>query len=342
MNRNKMINKDKVRGAFLGLAVGDALGKPVETLSAKTIRERHGEVKEYLSCSGHKWFNGHMQGTWTDDTQLSLAIARAFVNKGEFNLDEIAREHVNEFAVNVKGWGGSTREAISKIATGVHWSQASITNKANRGSGNGVAMKVAPISVYMALTNPACEQEKWKKDLQNIMHVAIMTHRTSMAITSGLAHTFAVFKCLNSTPDNFDRASFIRTICGAGMIGRQQLPETIESDDIANRFDMVHDYENIETEEIINRFGGGSCYVYDSLPFTYMFFLRNPYTIQSLYDCVSAGGDTDSNGSMLACMLGALHGTSIFPQNLVDGLDQKEMILEIADKLYERFSNESK
>jgi ADP-ribosyl-[dinitrogen reductase] hydrolase len=337
-----MLTKDKVRGAFLGIAIGDALGKPVETLSAETIKERHGEVNEYLSCSGHKWFNGHMQGTWTDDTQLSLAIARAFINKGEFDLDEIAKEHVNEFVTDVKGWGGSTREAISKIATGTHWSKASITEKANRGVGNGVAMKVAPISVYMALTNPACEQEKWKRDLQKIVQVATMTHRTSMAITSGLAHTFAVYKCLISTPDNFDRPSLIRTICGAGMIGRQQLPETIESDDIANRFDMLHDYENVGTEEIINRFGGGSCYVYDSLPFTYMFFLRNPYTIQSLYDCVSAGGDTDSNGSMLACMLGALHGPDIFPQNLVDGLDQKEMILETADKLYEKFANESK
>jgi ADP-ribosylglycohydrolase len=41
-------------------------------------------------------------------------------------------------------------------------------------------------------------------------------------------------------------------------------------------------------------------------------------------------------------MLGALHGPDIFPQNLVDGLDQKEMILETADKLYEKFANESK
>lgn len=333
-----MITKDKVRGAFLGIAIGDALGKPVETLKYETILERHGEVNSYLSCSGHKWFNGHMQGTWTDDTQLSLAIARAFINTGEFNLDEIAKQHVKEFVTDVKGWGGSTRDAISKIAHGTHWSKASITDNPKYGFGNGVAMKIAPVAAYMALTNPTCEQEKWKADLHKIMQVAIMTHRTSMAITSGFAHTFAVFKCLTVTPDKFDKGSFIRSICGAGMMGRQQLPETLTQDDIANRFDLLHNHENASTEEIIRDFGGGSCYVYDSLPFTYMFFLRNPYTIQSLYDCVTAGGDADSTGSMLACLLGALHGPDIFPAHLVDGLDQKDMILEIADQFYEKFA----
>lgn len=338
------MTKDKVRGTFLGLAIGDSLGKPVETLPASIIQERHGEVNKYLDCSGHKWFSDALQGTWTDDTQLSLAVARALIANGSFDLDEIAKEHVKEFLSDVRGWGKSTREAIGRIANGTPWNQASLTDKENRGVGNGVAMKVSPIAVYMALTNPACEQKQWKEDVEKIANMSMMTHRTSMAITSGIAHTFAVYKCLMTTPDEANNVwlqSLVRTICGAAMIGRQILPETLTADDIANRFEMLHEYENITSEEIIEKFGGGSCYVYDSLPFTYMFFLRNPHSVQSLYDCVSAGGDTDSNGSMLASMLGALHGTGIFPQHLVDGLDQKEMILEVADQLYERFTNAS-
>jgi hypothetical protein len=71
---------------------------------------------------------------------------------------------------------------------------------------------------------------------------------------------------------------------------------------------------------------------------TYAFFLKNPSSIDSLYDCVSAGGDTDSNGSMLAGLLGALHGTGIFPQHLVDGLVEKEEVLAIADQFYATLS----
>jgi ADP-ribosyl-[dinitrogen reductase] hydrolase len=336
-----MIDKNKVRGAFLGIAIGDALGKPVETFSAEKIKSLYGKIDQYFPCSEHKWFGNDKEGTWTDDTQLSLAMANALINKRQFDVDEIAQEHVKEFQVSVKGWGNTTKQAISNIASGTHWSKACVIGESSKGVGNGVAMKVAPISVYVALTNPSCEFLKLKKDLEKIIQVSMMTHRTSVGITSGLAHVFAVWKCLNSTPDNFDHNSFIRIVCGAGMIGRRQLPDTIGVDDISNRFNMLHDYKVVTTEEIISKFGGGSSYVYDSLPFTYMFFLRNPQTIQSLYDCVSAGGDTDSNGSMLACMLGALHGTDIFPSNLIDGLDQKEMILDIADKLYDTFSKQN-
>jgi ADP-ribosylglycohydrolase len=60
--------------------------------------------------------------------------------------------------------------------------------------------------------------------------------------------------------------------------------------------------------------------------------VRNPHSIDSLYDCVSAGGDTDSNGSMLASLLGALHGAAIFPKDLVDDLLPRATVLDVAHR----------
>lgn len=333
-----MNQQDKVRGAFLGLAIGDALGKPVETFKYEKIVDLHGRVDKYLSNSGHKWFDGHMEGTWTDDTQLSLAIARAMIRAGDFDLDAIAEEQVKEFKANVKGWGGSTREALARIAAGTHWSESGKTDKPRRGTGNGICMKVAPIGIHMALKNPTCQKKQWEESVSKLVKLSTMTHYTSMAITSGLAHAFATFKCFTSEPKTFDRQSFVKCVCGAGMMGRQYLPSTLTEDDISNRFAKLENYELYTGEKIIEDFGGGSCYVYDSLPFTYLWFLKNPDNIESLYDCVTAGGDTDTNGSMLGTLLGALHGTGVFPQYLVDGLDQKDMIIELADQFYEKFS----
>jgi ADP-ribosylglycohydrolase len=73
------------------------------------------------------------------------------------------------------------------------------------------------------------------------------------------------------------------------------------------------------------------------LPFTYAFLVRNPGNIEELYECASAGGDTDSNASMLGALQGALHGTSFFPKALVDGLDRKNEIIKLADSFSERF-----
>ena len=57
-----------------------------------------------------------------------------------------------------------------------------------------------------------------------------------------------------------------------------------------------------------------------------------------MYDCVSAGGDADSNGSKIGALLGALHGTSVFPQQLIDGLRERETILKVADKFFDKFA----
>jgi ADP-ribosylglycohydrolase len=326
--------RDKVRGNFLGVAIGDALGKPAEMSKPN----QYGRITDYLDCSSHKYFDNDHKGTTTDDWQLTKAVARAMITTGKFDLDEIAVEHGKEFAISVRGWGGSTREAVARIVEGVHWKEAGKTTEKNRGLGNGVSMKASPAGLYMALTNPSCDNPPWDEHVKNIADMAIMTHYTSIAVTSGLAHAFATLKCFSVTPETFDPDSFVNVIIGAAQIGRQYCPGTL-NDDMQVRFERLkRPYTPKGFIDPIEEFGGGSCYVYDSLPFTYAFFLRNPQSIESLYDCVSAGGDTDSNGSMLAGLLGALHGTSIFPNHLVDGLKNKDEVLEIADQFYERFS----
>jgi ADP-ribosylglycohydrolase len=60
--------------------------------------------------------------------------------------------------------------------------------------------------------------------------------------------------------------------------------------------------------------------------------------VESLFDVVSAGHDADTNGSMIGALLGALHGTAIFPPHLVDGLRDRKAVIEVADQLFEKFS----
>ncbi len=335
MNADKA--RDKVRGNFLGVAIGDSLGKPVEMCKPNFIAEKFGRITEYLDCSSHKYFKNDHKGTTTDDWQLTKAVARAMITTGRFDLEQIAVEHCKEFAICVHGWGSSTREAVARIVKGIHWKEAGKTTERNRGLGNGVSMKASPAGLYLALTNPDCENPPWDDHVKNIADMAIMTHSTSIAVTSGLAHAFATLKCFSVTPETFDPDSFLNVVIGAAQIGRQYCPGTL-IDDMQVRFERLKKPYTPQSIIDPDEFGGGSCYVYDSLPFTYAWFLRNPQSIESLYDCVSAGGDADSNGSMLAGLLGALNGTSIFPDHLVEGLKNKDEVLEIADQFYDTFA----
>lgn len=71
-----------------------------------------------------------------------------------------------------------------------------------------------------------------------------------------------------------------------------------------------------------------------------MFFLRKPHSIEALYDVISAGGDTDTNGSMVGALLGALNGPNIFPDHLIEGLDQEKEIMLVANRFYDCISEE--
>src|SRR5919204_619570 len=77
---------DRARAAFLGLAIGDALGATVEFMTPAEIRAAHGV---HADMSGGGWL--HLApGRVTDDTEMSLAIARAVAARGGFELRPVA------------------------------------------------------------------------------------------------------------------------------------------------------------------------------------------------------------------------------------------------------------
>ena len=69
--RNHKDFSNKVHGALYGVAIGDALGGPVEFMSADEIRRRHGRIENMI---GGGWL-GLKPGEVTDDTQMTIAVA---------------------------------------------------------------------------------------------------------------------------------------------------------------------------------------------------------------------------------------------------------------------------
>jgi ADP-ribosylglycohydrolase len=204
-------------------------------------------------------------------------------------------------------------------------------DKPDRGLGNGVCMKVAPVGAYLAAACPEGNNEKGTEATRFLVSLARMTHDTSLGVASALCQTAAVCECLRSDPAGFRVESFIRTVIAAARHGHQFLLPPSSADDLSQRLTALWDHGRYDAARIITELNGSS-YVCHSLPFTYMFFVKNPQAIDSLYDCVSAGGDTDSNGSMLASLLGALHGTAIFPRHLVDDLPQRALVIDVAHR----------
>jgi len=130
---------DRARAAFLGLALGDALGATVEFLTPSEIRAAHGVLRDIV---GGGWLRLR-PGQVTDDTQLSLCAARAIEAAGGWS----ARAVADAFAAWLKGRpidvGSSCRAGIRRyILDG--------TLSAPPGAwdaGNGAAMRVLPVAL---------------------------------------------------------------------------------------------------------------------------------------------------------------------------------------------------
>ena len=66
---------DRFCGCLLGAAVGDALGMPVEGMTAEEIRAGPGEVRDMIAPAADHFHSGLSPGQYTDDTEQTLILA---------------------------------------------------------------------------------------------------------------------------------------------------------------------------------------------------------------------------------------------------------------------------
>jgi len=132
---------DRVLGALLGLACGDALGAPAEFRSQEDLRATLGEINEMVG--GGMW----EPGEWTDDTGMTLATAEGILANPSDPVDATG-ERFLEWRRTAKDVGSTISAALSAYRG--DWAAASrSTPQATRGkaAGNGSLMRTLPVSL---------------------------------------------------------------------------------------------------------------------------------------------------------------------------------------------------
>jgi ADP-ribosylglycohydrolase len=77
---------DRVAGCLVGLAVGDALGAPLEFQSRRQVRKQYPEgLRDMIDSSLWK------KGEYTDDTQMALLIAESLLQGKGFQSSDLAQ-----------------------------------------------------------------------------------------------------------------------------------------------------------------------------------------------------------------------------------------------------------
>ncbi|WP_455219649.1 ADP-ribosylglycohydrolase family protein, partial [Kaarinaea lacus] len=129
----------KAVAAYLGLAVGDALGATVEFMSPRQIKNAFGVHDE---ITGGGWL-GLQPGQVTDDTTMSLALGESILKAGKVDAVAVAEFFSDWLTSEPVDVGNTVKRGIT------HYRYSGITSVPERASdaGNGACMRTLPVAL---------------------------------------------------------------------------------------------------------------------------------------------------------------------------------------------------
>ena len=138
---------DRAAAAYLGLAVGYALGATVEFLTPNEIRQRHGV---HRALSGGGWL--HLKaGQVTDDTTMSLALGEAILARGGIEARAAAEAFDQWMRAKPVDIGNTVRRNLIQFRKTGNPEAVACEHDA----GNGAMMRVLPVALACFGARPA-------------------------------------------------------------------------------------------------------------------------------------------------------------------------------------------
>ena len=311
--RHMDILLDRAMGALLGVAIGDAMGMPSQTLSRDQIASFYGRVSNFCDpVAGHPVSAGLAAGTITDDTEQSLLLAHLLIDGGgHVDAERWARCLLDwERSARARGLhdllGPSTTRAIDALLRGV---PASETGRF--GTTNGAAMRIAPLAIAVAA-----------EPLRVLVDAVEQTCRVTPNTSEAIASAAAVAAVVSAGIDGADVENAIPLALEAARMGETRgTPATAGSVSlrIAKALALAAGAKGSEDVNAIAAGIGTSVAAIESVPMAFA-ILRlaqgDAWTAAVL--SANIGDDTDTIGAIACGMAGACGGVTSLPQAAVD------------------------
>jgi len=130
---------EKARAAYLGMAIGDALGATVEFMTPKEIKHQYGA---HSDITGGGWLR-LKAGQVTDDTTMALALGKSILSAGRVDAQAAATAFDNWMRAKPVDIGNTVRRNLIQFRkTGQPEAVA-----CEHDAGNGAAMRILPVAL---------------------------------------------------------------------------------------------------------------------------------------------------------------------------------------------------
>lgn len=334
-----MDKRDRIRGAMIGCAAGDALGYPVEVLSEAAIVERYG-------LRGITDYNLDENGTahFTADTQLMLLSANGILfahTRGAlrgimapvyqyfdaFYMDWYRLQTEKQPRRARCGWINaypalSAKRALSPTSMRVFSSDkfGSMDEPVNDSKGSGCLLRTVPIGLSYS-DDPAylLDLAANTAALTHGNEVAWMASRALALIISLIIHqelsiTEAVNKTLKALDKSFPDSRTVVYELSRTIRSAMSLATSASSD-----LDAIHAL-------------GKGWVAEEALAIGLLSALRHENDIAgAMTFAANHGGDSNTTAAIAGTLVGARIGFNAIPDRFVDRLELVDVILELAD-----------
>lgn len=317
--------RSRALGSLLGLAVGDALGVPVEFQPRAALKKR-----PVVDMIGHGSHN-QPAGTWSDDSSMAFCVAESLLESGSpapfaFDPEDMAERFRRWLFENhwtphgrVFDAGIATREALFSFAGGQR-PATSCGGADERSNGNGSLMRLAPFGVWLAASTgeaPATPE----RVVELAGEFSAITHRHPRSQLCCAYACFFVYGLIDGIS--------VRDAAARATSALDPMVPASERPHMARLLDLsILD----APEETVS----GSGYVVHSLEAALWCLEQGGSWSDIALRAVNLGDDTDTTGAIAGAFAGVMLGAEAIPRRWIDALARRDDVMSLAEAFADR------
>ena len=316
--------KNYWKDGIFGVVVGDALGCPVQFKDRAIVADH-----PVTDMRGYGTFN-LPEGTWTDDSSLTIALLDSIRETGKLDLNHIMGNFVSwldkgEFTPFGKSFdiGAGTIGAITAYKHRENPRQCGSYDERN--NGNGSLMRILPACLYC--------WEQGLEDQEAIRQIRLVGSLTHAHIRSNIAcglYYFMVKAILSGSGDTFKDRLQEGLDRGFAYYGK-----ALADQENLGYYDRLRDlgrFAETPSEKIKS-----SGYVVDTLEAAVWSLITTDSYESALLKAVNLGNDSDTVGAVAGGLAGLGYGCGGkwgIPEKWIEAIQRKEWIADLCDAVY--------
>jgi len=292
--------EDKVVGALVGLACGDAVGTTLEF-------ETRGSFDPLIDMVGGGPFD-LVRGQWTDDTSMALCLAYSLLEMKGFDASDQMDRYCDWYNNGYMSSNGECFDIGMTVSDALRrymdTKEPFSGSTEEYSSGNGSIMRLAPIPIYYFSDVNAC--------IKYAAESSRTTHGSPLCLESCKLFSYLIHKAFTSTSKDEIFENIPGDFC-------EELQPVIDSS-----------FKDLDYMALT-----GSGYVIESLMSALWCFYHGKNFKDSILLAANIGNDADTTAAICGQIAGAFYGYEGIPKDWRESISMADDIKELALRLYQ-------